>query len=68
MKIISVILIVIIISGIASAIITVTPNESAKKVNYLGYKASCPFSPFSTIISAAIAVIAFLIGKRFIWR
>ncbi len=66
--IISALLVVIIIAGIASAVSTVIPDSSARKVSYLGYKSHCTFAPFSTIISVAIALIAFFIAKRFVWR
>lgn len=68
--IISLILIVMIIVGIASAVWTVIPDSSAYKVSDLGYKTHCPFAPYSTIISVAVALvgaIAFLIARRF-WR
>ncbi len=67
----STILAVIVVAGIASAIITVIPDSSAYKISALGYKSHCPFAPYSTIISIAIALVAlivFLIAKRFVWR
>jgi uncharacterized BrkB/YihY/UPF0761 family membrane protein len=38
------------------ALITLLPHGGAKDLSILGYKAFCPFSPFSTIITFYIAL------------
>ena len=68
MKLISVLLIIVIVVGLASAVSTVIPDSAAPKVSYMGYKSHCTFAPYSTIISIAIALVAFLVAKRFVWR
>lgn len=59
---------IMIIAWISSAVMTVIPDSSAGKVSYLGYKAHCSFTPFSTLISILAATITFLIAKRLLWR
>ncbi len=54
-----VVYVVIIILGIA-AVKTVIPNADASKPCLLGYKAACSFTPISTIILVAAAVVVFL--------
>ena len=39
------------------AIVTLLPLETASKVSYLGYKAVCSFTPFSTI--GLLALVGF---------
>ena len=60
----SLISIVIIIVGIALAAWTVIPDSSAHKVSALGYKSHCPFAPYSTIISVAIALFGLIAFAR----
>jgi hypothetical protein len=47
-----------------SAISTLLPQESVSKVCYLGYKAHCTFTPFSTVISLLVAGALCIIRKR----
>ena len=65
--IVSFIFAVMIIAWISSTVMTVIPDSSASKVCYLGYKAHCSFTPFSTLISILGATITFLIAKRVLW-
>ncbi len=46
--------------GIVAAI----PRDTAHHVSYLGYKAMCPFTPYSTLISFAIAGVLCLLFIR----
>ncbi len=69
----SAVLVLIMVAGAVSAIWTVIPDPStyisrSVKVSALGYPSHCPFAPYSTIISVAITLVAFLIAKRFVWR
>ena len=53
---------VIIILSIA-AIKTVIPNAAASKPCLLGFKATCSFTPISTIILVAVAIVVFMCSK-----
>lgn len=66
--VLSIIVIAMIGGWIYSAVMTVAPHPSASKNCYLGYKAHCSFTPFSTIISILAAVITFFVAKRTLWR
>ncbi|MFX0019611.1 MAG: hypothetical protein ACFFBT_14120 [Promethearchaeota archaeon] len=46
----------LIIGGISSGIMTLIPDEASKPC-YLGYYAHCSFTPFSTLILFAMAII-----------
>ncbi len=61
---ISVILAIMIVAWISSAALTVMPDSTASKESYLGYKAHCSFTPYSTIISIIGAVITYLIARK----
>jgi len=45
-------------------ILTLTPDESASKVCYLGYKAHCSFTPFGTIILLIAALVVLILIKK----
>lgn len=64
----SIVLALVLIAGIVSAVTTVIPDSAASKISHLGYKSHCTFAPYSTVISVAIALVAFLVAKRFVWR
>lgn len=51
---------VAVVLGICTAI----PVESSSKACFLGYKALCPFTPISTLICLAVAVVIYLVGKK----
>ena len=53
---------VIVILSIA-AVKTVIPNEKASKPCLLGYKATCSFTPISTIILIIASIITFVVVK-----
>jgi hypothetical protein len=53
---------VIVISTIA-AVKTVIPNEKASKPCLLCYKATCSFTPISTVILIIAAVVTFVVAK-----
>jgi hypothetical protein len=53
---------VIVILSIA-AVKTVIPNEKASKPCLLGYKATCSFTPISTIILIIVAIGTFVVAK-----
>ena len=40
------------------------PHETAHKASYLGYKAICPFTPYSTIISFAAATMFYVAYRK----
>jgi hypothetical protein len=58
-----VIYVVIVILSIA-AVKTALPTAAASKPCLLGYKALCSFTPISTIILAAVAVVLFYFSGR----
>jgi len=67
-------LVLLMIAGVVAAVWTVIPDPSTSKVSDLGkawgYTTHCPWAPYSTITSIAIALIAlvaFLIARR-LWR
>ena len=60
-----IIYVVIFILSIA-AVKTVIPNAQASKPCLLGYRATCSFTPISTIILIAAAVIVFFATKSMI--
>ncbi len=53
----------IIILSIAT-VKTALPNADASKPCLLGYKAACSFTPISTIILAAVAVVLFFLSAK----
>jgi hypothetical protein len=53
---------VIVILSIA-AVKTVIPNEKASKPCLLGYKATCSFTPISTVILIIAAIVTFVVAK-----
>lgn len=61
---ISLILAVMIIAWISSAAMTVIPDSSASKDSYLGYRAHCSFTPYSTLISVLGAASTYLIARK----
>ncbi|MFX0032842.1 MAG: hypothetical protein ACFE8E_05015 [Candidatus Hodarchaeota archaeon] len=60
-------LIGLIAGGISSGIITLLPDEASKPC-YLGYYAHCSFTPFSTIILFAMAIIGLILLIKLIKR
>jgi hypothetical protein len=58
-----VIYIVIVILAIA-AVKTLLPNEAVSKPCLLGYKAACSFTPISTMILAAVALVLFFLSGK----
>jgi hypothetical protein len=53
---------VIVILSIA-AVKTVIPNAKASKPCLLGYKATCSFTPISTVILVIAAIVTFVVAK-----
>jgi len=64
------VIISLIIGGIYSSIITVLPTETvgwgARKLCFLGYRAHCAFTPFSTLISVGMILLGIYLLKKFI--
>jgi hypothetical protein len=46
------------------AIATLLPTGTASKVNILGYNSLCSFTPVSSVILFAIAVISIFMAKK----
>jgi hypothetical protein len=46
------------------AIVTLLPLETASKVSYLGYKAVCSFTPFSTVGLLALVGLHIYLHSR----
>ena len=55
----------LIIGGLTSGIITLIPDEASKPC-YLGYYAHCSFTPYSTLILFAMAIIGTILLLKFI--
>ena len=64
MQVTTIIVYVVIFILIVATIKTALPNAQASKPCLLGYKATCSFTPISTIILIAVAaILIFLISK-----
>lgn len=57
-----IILLVLIWTGTATA--TLVPNENASKVNRIGYKSICSYTPISTVILGGLAIVGVVVGYR----
>ncbi len=66
--VLSIIVLAIVGGWIYSTILTVMPDASASKLCYLGYRAHCSFTPFSTIISIFAAGLTLYAAKKTLWR
>ena len=55
----------LIIGGISSGIMTLIPNEAGKPC-YLGYYAHCSFTPYSTLILFAMAIVGTILLVKLI--
>jgi hypothetical protein len=62
----TIVVIAVIVILIIAAVKTVIPNAGASKPCLLGYKATCSFTPISTIILVAVAVIIFFVANQLI--
>ncbi|MFW9771797.1 MAG: hypothetical protein ACFFBY_13830 [Promethearchaeota archaeon] len=62
-----ILLIGLIAGGVSSGIITLIPDE-ASKLCFLGYYAHCSFTPFSTLILFAMAIIGLILLVKLINR
>ncbi|MFW9969428.1 MAG: hypothetical protein ACFFDF_04450 [Candidatus Odinarchaeota archaeon] len=60
-----IIVVSLIIGGISAGIVTLIP-DSASKPCYLGYYAHCSFTPFSTLILFAMALVGIILLIKFI--
>ena len=56
-------IIVMVILAIAAAK-TAIPNAQESKTCFLGYRATCPFTPISTLILIAADIVVFIVAKR----
>ena len=64
-KIVLFILLAAMIGGwIYAAVLTAKPSEKARKLCLLGYQAHCSFTPISTIICIAAALITIYVALR----
>ena len=45
------------------AVVTVMPDAQARMVNHLGYRAVCPFSPYSTLTLLAMSGVFYVIAR-----
>jgi hypothetical protein len=62
----TIVVIAVIVILIIAAVKTVIPNAGASKPCFLGYKATCSFTPISTVILVLAAIITFFVANRFI--
>lgn len=60
---ITIILVIMIIAWISSAAITVIPDSTASKDCFIGYRAHCSFTPYSTIISLIGGFVTYLLAR-----
>jgi hypothetical protein len=63
MNTLTIVFIIIIIALSIAAIKTVIPNSKASKACLVGYRATCSFTPISTIILIAADIAVFLVAK-----
>jgi hypothetical protein len=66
MNALTVIFVFIIAALSIAAAKTAIPNSNASKACLLGYRATCSFTPISTAICIAAAVVVFVVAKRMI--
>ncbi|MBN1961285.1 MAG: hypothetical protein JW841_10085 [Deltaproteobacteria bacterium] len=52
------------VSSMLLAVITIIPSPGASKPSLLGYYAVCSFAPISTLIFVVISAIFYVVGKR----
>ena len=64
MNTLTIVFVIIIIALSIAAIKTVIPNSKASKACLIGYRATCSFTPISTIILVAADIAVFLVAKR----
>lgn len=55
----------LIIGGVSAGIMTLIPDEASKPC-YLGYYAHCSFTPYSTLILFAMAIVGSILFMMFI--
>ncbi len=63
MQTVTIVVYVIIIILSIAAVKTAIPNADVSKPCLLGYKAACSFTPISTIILIAAAIILFFVTR-----
>jgi hypothetical protein len=64
MKALKIILALIVVTWLIVGTVTLIPHATAHKTSSLGYKALCPFAPYSTIISFAAAAIFYFALRK----
>ena len=52
------------ILSVLAAVSTVIPDGSASEGSLLGYRAHCPFSPVSTVLSLLVAGVLCIVRAR----
>ena len=63
MNALAIVFVFLIIGLSIAAVKTVIPDSHASKLNLVGYRTCCPFTPISTVICIAGAVILFVAEK-----
>ena len=58
-------IILLVLTWVGTSMATLVPNENASKVNRIGYKSICSYTPISTIILGGLAVVGVIVGYRY---
>lgn len=68
-KIVYGLLVIILLAGIISTVWTIIPDSSAA-VNFIGTRTHCPFVPYSTYGSVAVAIVGavILLIAKWLWK
>jgi hypothetical protein len=64
LELLKIVIYIAIVIVIIAAVKTALPEAKASKPCLLGYKALCSFTPISTIILAAVAVVLFYFSSK----
>ena len=64
MQLLTVAFVVVIVALSIAAVKTMIPNSQASKACLLGYKATCSFTPISTVILIIADIVIFFVSKR----
>jgi hypothetical protein len=63
MEVLKIIIYVVIVILSIAVVKTLIPNANASKPCLLGFKATCSFTPISTILLVVAAVVVFFVSK-----
>ncbi len=64
MKVLAIVFIFLIVVLTIATVKKVIPDSKATKLNIIGYRTCCPFTPISTAIGLAVVIILLVVAKR----